>query len=88
MENRERQTGVARAQTEPIETLYSTDEAVKKGNALSVGESNERKASSQTREIAPQLSSPKQSLPGWGELVAKELEQEETNLARHKSMAP
>ena len=53
MENRESQTGVARAQTEPIETLYSTEHAVKEGNALSVGESNERKASSQTREIAP-----------------------------------
>jgi uncharacterized protein YndB with AHSA1/START domain len=53
MESRESQTGVARAQTEPIETLYSTDQAVKEGNALSVGESNERKASSQTREIAP-----------------------------------
>ena len=53
MENRESQTGVARAQTEPIETLSSTQQAAKKGNALSVGESAGRKAPSQNQEIAP-----------------------------------
>ena len=52
MENRESQTGVARAQTEPIGTLYSTEQAVKEGDALSVGESTERKAPSQNQEIS------------------------------------
>ena len=53
MENRESLTGVARAQTEPIETLSSTEQAVKKGNALSVGESTGRKAQFQNQEIPP-----------------------------------
>jgi hypothetical protein len=53
MEDRESQTGVARAQTEPIETPYSTGQAVKEGDALSVGESTGRKARSQNQEIAP-----------------------------------
>ena len=52
MENRESQTGVARAQIEPIETLYSTEQAVKEDDALSVGKSTERKAPSQKQEIS------------------------------------
>ena len=68
MENRESQTGVARAQTEPIETLSSTQQAAKKGNALSVGESAGRKAPSQNQEIAPTAILPEAIASGTGRI--------------------
>ena len=68
MENRESQTGVARAQTEPIETLSSTQQAGKKGNALSVGESTGRKAPSQNQEIAPTAILPEAIASGMGRI--------------------
>lgn len=53
MENRGSQTGAWRGPTEPVETPNSTEQAIKEGGALSVGESTERKPFSQDREIAP-----------------------------------
>ena len=49
----ESQAGATIGQSEPAETRYSTEETVEEGDALSVGESNERKTPSKTREIAP-----------------------------------
>jgi Protein of unknown function (DUF2934) len=49
----ESQAGATIGQSEPVETRYSTEETVEEGDALSVGESNERKTPSKTREIAP-----------------------------------
>jgi uncharacterized protein YndB with AHSA1/START domain len=49
----ESRAGATIGQNEPVETRYSTEQAVKEGNAVSVGESTERRGPSQNQEIAP-----------------------------------
>jgi uncharacterized membrane protein len=49
----ESRAGATIGQNEPVETRFSTEQAVKKGKAVSVGESTDRRAPSQNQEIAP-----------------------------------
>ena len=49
----ETQAGAAIGQIEPVGTRYSTEQSAEEREALSVGESTERKAASQKQEIAP-----------------------------------
>ena len=64
----ESQAGATIGQSEPVETRYSTEETVEEGDALSVGESNERKTPSKTREIAPAAVLTEAIASGMGEI--------------------
>jgi uncharacterized protein YndB with AHSA1/START domain len=64
----ESRAGATIGQSEPVETRYSIEETAEDGDALSVAESNERKTSSKTQEIAPAAILTKAIASGMGEI--------------------
>jgi uncharacterized protein YndB with AHSA1/START domain len=68
MENGGSQTGAWSGQTDPSETPNSAEQAMKEGDAASVGESAEGKVLSQDRDIPPKAIVTKAIASGMGEI--------------------